>query len=88
MSIKFFVSGGGGIFGFGGGGCRFYFYGRGHFSDFALLTETIGNGRNTVSSVLFRKRELTEFCSKLGEFWEKLGEFALAHTNRRLKGTH
>ena len=38
-----------------------------------------GNGRNTVSRVLFRKRELTEFCSKLGEFREKLGEFALAH---------
>ena len=40
----------------------------------------IGNGRNTVSRALFRKRELTEFCSKLGEFWEKkLDEFALAH---------
>ena len=29
--------------------------------------------------VLLRKRELTEFCAKLGEFCEKLGEFALAH---------
>ena len=35
----------------------------------------LGNGRNTVSRVLFRKRELTEFCGKLGEFCEKLGEF-------------
>ena len=26
------------------------------------------------------KRELTEFCGKLGEFCEKLGEFALAHS--------
>ena len=35
MSIKFLVWGGGGILGFGGGGgkCRFYFYGRGDFSD-------------------------------------------------------
>ena len=33
MSIKFLVLGGG-ILGFGGGGeCRFYFYGRGDFSD-------------------------------------------------------
>ena len=43
-----------------------------------LLDRQIRNGRNTVSRVLFRKRELTEFCGKLGEFWEKLGEFALA----------
>ena len=40
--------------------------------------QKIGNGRNTVSRVLFRKRELTEFCGKLGEFCEKLDEFALA----------
>ena len=34
MSIKFLVLGGGGILGLGGGGkCRFYFYGRGDFSD-------------------------------------------------------
>ena len=39
----------------------------------------LGNGRNTVSRVLFRRRELTEFYGKLGEFCEKLGEFALAH---------
>ena len=39
----------------------------------------MGNGRNTVSGVLFRRRELTEFCGKLGEFCEKLGEFAFAH---------
>ena len=35
MSIKFLLLGGGGYFGFGGGGgeCRFYFYGRGDFSE-------------------------------------------------------
>ena len=36
----------------------------------------LGNGRNTVSGVLLGKRELTEFCGKLGE---KLGELAVAH---------
>ena len=35
----------------------------------------VGKGRNTVSGVLFRKRELTEFCAKLGEFCKKLSEF-------------
>ena len=39
----------------------------------------IGHWRNAVSNVLFRERELTEFCGKLGEFCKKLGEFALAH---------
>ena len=39
----------------------------------------LGIGRNTVSRVLFRRRELTEFCGKLGEFRVKLGEFVLAH---------
>ena len=35
MSIKFLVlGGGGGILGFLGGECRFYFYGRADFSDF------------------------------------------------------
>ena len=34
MSIKFLVLGGGGVFWvLGGGKCRFYFYGRGEFSD-------------------------------------------------------
>ena len=40
---------------------------------------SLGNGWNTVSRVLFRRRELTEFYGKLGEFCEELGEFALAH---------
>ena len=44
-----------------------------------LAVAQVGNGRNTVSRVLFRRRELTEFCGKLGEFREKLGEFCLAH---------
>ena len=39
----------------------------------------LGNGRNTVSRVLFRRRELTKFYGKLGEFGGKLGEFAFAH---------
>ena len=39
----------------------------------------VGNRQNTVSRVLFRMRELTEFCGKRGEFCENLGEFALAH---------
>ena len=52
-----------------------------------LLLPTLGNGRNTVSRVLFRRRELTEFCGKLGEFCDKLGE-SLWHTNNRLGGTH
>ena len=52
----------------------------------------LGNGWNTVSRlesrVLFRNRELTEFCGKLGKFCEKLGEFTLAHTHNGLRGTH
>ena len=36
-------------------------------------------GGITVSRVLFRERELTEFCGKLGEFCEKLGEFCEKH---------
>ena len=43
----------------------------------------LGNGGITVSRVLFRKRELTEFCGKLGEFCQKVGEFALTH---KIKG--
>ena len=39
----------------------------------------IGNGRTTVLRIVFRKRELTEFCAKFGEFCGKLGDFALAH---------
>ena len=50
-----------------------------HRNSLAIL----GNGWNTVSRVLFRKRELTDFCGKLGELCEKtqkkLGELALAH---------
>ena len=53
-----------------------------------VLYESLGNGRNTVSRALLRKRELTEFLGKLGEFCDALSEFALAHTNNRLKGTH
>ena len=44
-----------------------------------MLQKVVGNGRNTVSRVLFRKRELTEILGKLGEFRAKLGEFALPH---------
>ena len=31
----------------------------------------LGNGRNTLSRALFRKRELTEFCGNLSEFCNK-----------------
>ena len=36
------------------------------------------NRQNSVLRVLFRKRELTEFCSKLPEFCKKLSEFTSA----------
>ena len=41
----------------------------------------LGNGRNTVSRLPFRKRELTEFCAELAEFSEELSEVAFAHKN-------
>ena len=44
-----------------------------------LAFRETGNGRNTVSRALFRKRDLTEFYIKLGELCEKLGEFALVY---------
>ena len=47
---------------------------------------TLGNGRNTISRVLFGRRELTEFCGKLGEFCEKLGEFALVRSAPKFRG--
>ena len=49
MSIKFFVLGGGGYFGFWGGGkCRFYFYGREDFSDtYPYPTVSDFAGRNS-----------------------------------------
>ena len=46
---------------------------------FLRTTTFVGSGRNTVSRVLFRRRELTEFWGKLGEFCEELGEFAFTH---------
>ena len=49
-----------------------------------LNKHTLGNGRNTVSRVLFRKREVT--LGKLGEFCERLGEFAFAHTHMLIGG--
>ena len=46
-----------------------------------LFPVSLGNGRSTVSRVLFRRRELTEFSKlgKLGEFCEELGEFVFTH---------
>ena len=32
-----------------------------------IFCAKLGNGRNTVSRVVFLRRELTEFCKKLGE---------------------
>ena len=49
------------------------------FSEDCVCVLLSPNGRNTVSRVLFRKRELTEFCGKLSEFCEKLGEFLFTH---------
>ena len=46
---------------------------------FGFVSPSLGNGRNTVSRVLFQKRELTEFCGRFGEFCEKLDGFALVH---------
>ena len=40
--IKFLVLGGGGYFGFLGGKCRFYFYGREDFSDLFLVDCILG----------------------------------------------
>ena len=43
MSIKFLVLGGG-YFGFwGGGGCRFYFYGRADFSEKLVVSNLVCN---------------------------------------------
>ena len=50
--------------------------------------EYLGNVRNTVSGVLFRKRELTEFCGKRGELCGKNSVSLLRCTNTRLRGTH
>ena len=44
----------------------------------------LGNGRNTVSRVLFEKRELTESWANSVSVCEKLGEFALARAHNRL----
>ena len=33
--------------------------------------QTLKNGWSAISGALFRKRELTEFCGRLGEFCEK-----------------
>ena len=51
---------------------------------------SLGNRRNTVSRVLFRKRELNGFCGKwlLGELCEKNSVSSLCCTNKRLRGTH
>ena len=51
------------------------------------MARFLGNGRNTVSRVLFREYcfgeenslSLTQFWGKLVEFCEELGEFAFTH---------
>ena len=55
------------------------FWGAEFLAKFCL--KILGNGRTTVSRVLFEEKSLslTEFWGKLGEFCEKLGEFALSH---------
>ena len=52
MSIKFLALAGGGILGFGGE-CRFYFYGRADFSDFAVTFESFGSDHSSHLSVTF-----------------------------------
>ena len=50
MSIKFPVLGGGGYFGFWGGGeCRFYFYGRADFSEDGLGSKQPNRYSNPVA---------------------------------------
>ena len=47
----------------------------------------VGNGRKTVSSVLFRQRGLIDFCGKLGEFCEN-SVTLLWRTDNGLGGTY
>ena len=47
-----------------------------------------GNGRNTVSRVLFRRRELTEFWGTNSVSSAKNSVSSPWHANNRLKGTH
>ena len=60
---------------------------RGTFAQTAtkLPFSVLLNGRNTVSRVLFRKRELTEFCGKLAELCEN-SVSSLRHINNKLGG--
>ena len=56
------------------------------------ISAQLGNGRNTVSRVLFRRRELTEPHWVLGQTQTvssaKNSVSSLLHTNSRLRGTH
>ena len=59
MSIKFLVLGGGGYFGFwGGGGCRFYFYGRGDFSDLRPSDDNVSRDMGYRSDSLASSRDM------------------------------
>ena len=60
---------------------------RSSFKIFLCSWGFLGHGRNTVSRVLFRKGELTDFYGKLAEFCDKLCKFAPTH-KCWLKGTH
>ena len=60
-----------------------YYQSNGKAQTSAIQFLELGNGQNTVSRVLFRKRELTEFLGELCEFFDKLGELAFAHTQNR-----
>ena len=58
MSVKFLVLGGVGILGFsGGGGCRFYFYGRGDFSDTGGCSSYTCECRATLCNCMATDRE-------------------------------
>ena len=76
MPIKFLALGL-----FWGGSARFIFVGTG----ISLLNTLLGHGWNTVSTILLRKRELTEFCGKLTELCGKLGS-EWVHFGTQIKG--
>ena len=64
MSMKFLVLGGGGILGFGGGKCRFYFFGRADFSEvsqfFSFVLVVVGS--RTIVARYAAKWGIAQMC--------------------------
>ena len=54
----------------------------------SCVPTTLGNGRNTVSRVLFQKRDLTDFWANSVSSTKKNSASSPWHTNNRLRGTH